>query len=265
MPLFQQPFMSGGFPSMNRATALGFSPTRGIWAGGNTSAGGAGLSNVIQYITIATTGNATDFGDRTITKTSVGGNVTSGTRGIFCGGGEPPVNTIDYITIATTGNATDFGDYGDTVYQSNGVTNLTRGAIAAGLYGGSVSNVIEYVTIETTGNSTDFGDLTVARYGIGGVNDYSDRGVFGGGFTGATRSDVLDYITISTTGNATDFGDLTAARNGLRSTSSTTRGIFFNGSTGVSVNTIDYITIATTGNATDFGDSTSAGVVGGWV
>jgi hypothetical protein len=69
--------------------------------------------NNIDYITIATTGNATDFGDLTQTR-SILGAASSQTRGLFAGGfnGESGnlVNTIDYVEIGTTGNATDFGD-----------------------------------------------------------------------------------------------------------------------------------------------------------
>ena len=63
----------------------------------------------IDYITIATTGNATDFGDLTSTRRYLSA-CSSSTRGVFGGGGGPTTNTIDYITIATTGNAEDFGD-----------------------------------------------------------------------------------------------------------------------------------------------------------
>ena len=59
---------------------------------------------------MASTGNATDFGDATVTKTHSGGS-TNLTRGVMGGGNNPDhINVIDYITIASTGNATDFGD-----------------------------------------------------------------------------------------------------------------------------------------------------------
>jgi hypothetical protein len=67
--------------------------------------------NVIDYVTIATTGNATDFGDLTLARFNLAG-CSSTTRGLFGGGyaGSDVTNVIDYITIAATGNATDFGD-----------------------------------------------------------------------------------------------------------------------------------------------------------
>ena len=61
----------------------------------------------MDYVTIATTGNAIDFGDLTVTTFGPAGT-SNATRAIF-GGGDGG-NTIGYITIASTGNATDFGD-----------------------------------------------------------------------------------------------------------------------------------------------------------
>ena len=65
----------------------------------------------MQYVTIASTGNTTDFGDLS----SVGWLLTStanSTRGIFASGTNDSgrKNVMDYISIASTGNATDFGD-----------------------------------------------------------------------------------------------------------------------------------------------------------
>jgi hypothetical protein len=69
--------------------------------------GGSGDINNIGYVTIASTGNATDFGDLTVGRTRIDGT-SSSTRGVFAGGYSSGV--IDYVTIASTGNATDFGD-----------------------------------------------------------------------------------------------------------------------------------------------------------
>ena len=69
-----------------------------------------GESNIMDYVTIGSTGNATDFGN--LTGTRVGGAGTSNsTRGVIGGGKDPSTTaTIDYITIASAGNGTDFGD-----------------------------------------------------------------------------------------------------------------------------------------------------------
>jgi hypothetical protein len=77
-----------------------------VFGGGYISAS----TNVIDYVTIATTGNATNFGDLTVARFSLSA-ASSSTRGTFGGGYIANYsNVIDYITIASAGNATDFGD-----------------------------------------------------------------------------------------------------------------------------------------------------------
>ena len=72
-------------------------------------------------MTIATLGNAIDFGDLTYT-TQEGAACASLTRGIL-GGGNPNVNTINFIEIATTGNASDFGDLTQARKRQGGCSN----------------------------------------------------------------------------------------------------------------------------------------------
>ena len=78
--------------------------TRGILAGGY-------LHNIIQFITMATTGDAIDFGDLLTNQNNMRG-ASSKTRGIFAGGhdGSTNTNAIESVQIATTGNSVDFGD-----------------------------------------------------------------------------------------------------------------------------------------------------------
>ena len=87
-----------------------------------TSGGATSRTNVIEYITIQTTGNATDFGDMTLAIGSRGGLANS-TRGVFAGGYDAPSysNVMDYVTIQTTGNATDFGDLSAAGYNVSGM------------------------------------------------------------------------------------------------------------------------------------------------
>ena len=87
---------------------------RGIFAGGEVPAGTPPSANVIDYITIASTGKAIYFGDLTLARTAPSGT-SSSTRGIFCGGYSPSpgvgtVNILEYVTITSIGNATRFGD-----------------------------------------------------------------------------------------------------------------------------------------------------------
>lgn len=242
------------------------SSTRGVWGGGRAEP--STNSNVIQFVTISSTGNSFDFGDLTIARRSAG-SCSSSTRGIWAGGrtgsgsypGSAPQNIIDYITIASLGNASTFGNLNrthDSNVSNSSCSSTTRGIFAGG-YGGSagVTNTITFITISTTGDGQYFGDLTVNRSNLGSCSN-STRGVFGGGQT-PTASNTIDYITISSTGNAIDFGDLLNSPIAIAGLSSQIRGIFAGGYVApTTTNVIQYVTISSTGNAIDFGDLTQS-------
>ena len=216
------------------------------------------MSNSIEFITIASTGNATDFGgDLTVARRG-GHSASSSTRGVFAGGfdNSDRVNTIDYMTIASTGtNAIDFGDLIQKGMDGSGytVSSPTRGVFAGGDTPGAKVNLIQFITISTLGNAADFGDLNELRGSVAGASN-ATRGVFMGGFKPAAQS-TIDYITISTLGNATNFGDLSTANYYNAGSASATRAISGGGGSPFT-NTIEYIEIPTTGNAVDFGDLT---------
>ena len=231
------------------------SSTRGLIGSGTASNPSPTFTNSMEFITIATTANGTNFGDLNNAMRNPAG-VSNSTRGIFAGGGDNPtfIDVIDFFTIASTGNATDFGNLLAALKAASGVGSPTR-ALFGGGQTPSFVDTIQYVTIATAGNATDFGNLTTARGYSGGVSS-TTRGIFGGG--GAPSiSNVIDYVTIATTGNATDFGDLTDERGPDNSQiCSHLRGLFVGGENPgpTACNIIDAVTIATAGNATDFGD-----------
>ena len=242
----------GTFPTSGR--------TRGLFTGGEAP----GVQNTIDYVTIHTTGNATDFGDLSAAKGGVP-SASSFTRALYGGGhtgADAEVNVIDYVTIATTGNASDFGDL--TAIMSfrgdSGVSNSVRGIYASGNSVPGISNVIEYNTIATLGNATDFGDLSAAKYYVCGMSSPT-RGVFAGGFN--PNVNVIEFIEISTTGNAVDFGDCLSNMWGMGGTSNFTRGILSGGKSPSETNVIQSVTMASTGNSINFGDLTAAREQGG--
>jgi hypothetical protein len=115
--------------SQSWPTASCSNSTRGVFAGGfNDGAGNSSINN-IDYITIATTGNATDFGDLTSNRSMMGA-ASSSTRGFFAGGGSTNgsyLNIIEYITFASTGNAADFGDLTSARSYISGCSNAHGG------------------------------------------------------------------------------------------------------------------------------------------
>ena len=149
------------------------SSVRGVFAGGyqDTSPGSVHWFNTIDYITIATTGNAIDFGDLP-TRRMYAGSCSNSTRGVFAGGLYYPTraNIIEYITIATTGDAVDFGDLTNKRSDLAAASSPTRGVFCGGDTPSFV-NTIDYVQIMTLGNALDFGDQTVMRDRVSGCSN----------------------------------------------------------------------------------------------
>ena len=249
--------------------------------------------NVIEYITISSTGNGTDFGDASRYGRQPAGASNGVTdRGLICGGTSqggdgtggtgPKVNTIEYVTITSAGDSSDFGDYfaaanaQDSV-QAGGSNGSNDRAIFS-LSNSSDKTQIGYNTVSSAGDTQDFGDRTITQLngnlGAFCSNGTNERGVFLGGCAPAhgdgahiyshAQMKTMDYITINSAGNATDFGDLSIMNCLMSSCSNDTneRGISWGGyyytaptsGTQTFPNVIEYITINSASNATDFGD-----------
>tara|TARA_A100001391_G_scaffold8666_1_gene5598 strand:+ start:1122 stop:2213 length:1092 start_codon:yes stop_codon:yes gene_type:complete len=244
--------------------------TRALFGGGNTPT----YFNNIQFVSISTTGNCTDFGDLN-TKGNAQIPVSNRTRGLFCGAfrpasggssGSPYVsdNKIEFVTFSSKGDATDFGDLTDARSNHLVMASSTRGVIAGGDVRSNPAgtdapiNTIDYITMAHTGNAVDFGDVTdPARNASCGSSP--TRGVMMGAQRGApstANSNTIEYITISTLGNTSDFGDTsTADASAAGIVSNAVRAIRFTAS--YSPNTddvIDFVTIATLGDSINFGD-----------
>ena len=241
----------GDLSSLRSKLASVSSSTRAVFGGGSEGASANDAVDTIEYVTIATTGNVTAFGDALESNRRPAGGVSNNTRGLFAGGYIAPLNKaeVDHITIATTGSVTDYGDLSVSGTPNQGSSNSTRGVWMGGGWGAQ----IEYVTIASTGSGADFGNVGNNRVNAAGASS-STRALLAGG---GTAENAITYITIATLGNDTDFGDLTVGRRTQHGTSNGLRGIFCGGYT-PDYNIIDYVDIATTGNAKDFGDLTTA-------
>ena len=135
---------------------------RGLFGGGATPSN----SDVIDFVTISTAGNATDFGDLTDQRQWVFGAASSRVRGVWTGGFSPSISDIiDFVTISSTGSATDFGNLLDSRGAHAGCINETRGVFGGGNPETSSNKTdgIEFITIASTGNGVDFGDLMLQR------------------------------------------------------------------------------------------------------
>ena len=225
---------------------------RGIYCGG--SIGPSQVKN-IDYIEIATQGNAQSFGELSVAREGMSlGTISSTIRGLSMAGWTGSASdVIDYLTIASGGNSIDFGNSSQARGWGAGMSSSTRG-LSAGGYSPSTVNTIDYVEIMTLGNALDFGDLPVGKESTVGMSSPT-RGIIGTGMSPSWISEV-DYITMASKGNAVVFGDLGEVR-GLGAAANTTRGLFAGGKspgqTG-NINTIYKITIASTGSIADFGN-----------
>ena len=240
------------------------SRVRAFAVGGFLGGQPTNYTNTLDMVTIASTGNATNFADAH-RQTGQAASVASSTRavtggGVYSGSNGATNNNIDFFTMSSQADGLDFGDLSITSRGVSGCSSPTRGIFFLGDNAGSTKvNTIEHVTISTTGNSSDFGDsTTTARYSSGCSN--AVRGLKFGGNDGSA-TDVIDFIEIATLGNALDFGNLAAATSDFGGTgfASPTRGVVAGGG---GINTIQYVQIMTTGNSVDFGDLTAGNQYG---
>ena len=245
----------GGAPGPTYAGSNAGTGVRAIVFGGNNG----NPYNDIEYFTIPTLGNASDFGNLAATRTAAG-SCASRTRGIVAGGQEPGTISaeIDYVTISSTGGSTDFGgDLTDSRDFTAGCSSATRGLFGSGRITApnTAGDVIDYITIASGGAARDFGNTRSTSLFYPMCLASSTRGIFGSG-TGGSSTSQIDFVTIASTGNALEFGTLSTHFGGVGASNST-RGIFAGGYNPGLCNKITYITIATKGNTVTFGDLTS--------
>jgi hypothetical protein len=175
---------------------------RGLYFGGH---GGDGM---IDYVTIASTGNAQDFGDL-----DGGGNGgaagNNATRAVYANN----YDDLEYVTIQTLGNSTDFGDVTqdrDDNCAATGDEATDRIVWGPGEGPSVAQKRMDTVTVSTTANATTFGNLSFSSIKRGGLSD-GTRGLWVGSSTPG-YGDRMDYIAISSSGSASDFGNLSEGR-----------------------------------------------------
>ena len=213
--------------------------TNGYFFAGNNSS--QSELQEIDYWAIATSNNASDFGDLTTSAVDhQGGAINDATYALrykgITSGSTWGNKYIDYITMASTSDTSDFGDMTVAGAQGlGGCEDTTRGVNWSGRNGASTdTDTIDYVTVASTGDATDFGNVSsgyAGAYGNGAGNQSSGNNavsnltkgeVYGGYSQGGPTHANIDYITIQTTGDATSAGDdLTAENDQLGSLSGT--------------------------------------------
>jgi len=182
--------------------------TRGIITGYGVSFG------AVDYVTMASAGNASDFGDFSDSNRTNQCRAAGSTTRLITGAFQNSTRrrNTDYFTVATTGNGTDYGNLSNDHRQAFVGGNNTRIIIAGNYTSGS--DHIEYRSIASTGSFSSFGNLAFAK-GWGGTACNSTRMVMLGGTHSGDEQTDISYVTIATTGNDTDFGDLTEKKSAM--------------------------------------------------
>ena len=234
---------------------------RGVFAAGVS---GPAETRTIDYINIASQGNAISFGEAFPQVESRVAGTGNAVRGLFAGTNDTDSHEIiEYITTASAGDSIDFGNLSEGRGTMGAAASSTRGIFMAGR--SPNQNIIDYVEIMTTGNALDFGDCTEQAQWVS-CNNSTTRAIRMGGENSVSpndqggRLDTIDFVAIASKGNAVDFGKLTSKRGETASCSNATRGITAGGSPLQSKRQFDYITLASEGNATYFGDLTGRSV-----
>ena len=228
---------------------------RAIAAGGS---GPSGNPDKVQYFSMASSGNASDFGNLPQRQYLTSGTA-SRSRAVFMGGytnspSSTYINSIQCLEIASTGSASDFGDLTSVAGYTGTVGNQIRSVRMGGTSPSSPWQVtMDYVSIAVKANAVDFGDMSYGTSNSSNINN-PIRGI--NALASAPNSSrTIESITIPTTGNTSDFGLLTHGRQDGSGMSNSVRGIFNGGyeSPGL-VPFMEHVTIATEGNGTRFGD-----------
>ena len=199
----------GDLAATNMSYTAGCSSlTRGMFnAGYQSSPAPHAYLDDINYVEIATIGNALDFAD--LYKSSYSfASCSSPTRGFVAGGDTPGGNfQIQVYTIANKADTTRFGDLSQARFDLKGCSSTTRGVFGGGRTP-TFTSTIDYITMASEGNSTDFGELRIAAYRHGSCGSQTRALWMGGSSSPGPAYKTIQYVTIASTGDAMDFGEI---------------------------------------------------------
>ena len=190
--------------------------TRAIIIGGSISYNAGNTLASIDYIAIATLGNASNFGNTIDGQVQDNSAATGdGTYGmVICDPGNWNSSKYHYVAIDTPGNTSIFG--GITNLKGEGMAANSNGsrAIWSGGYDGGVVNYIDYLTWATASNAIQLGALRVNIVYGSGCEDGS-RAIHGAG-----ASSKIEYFSMDVTPSnaviSANFGTMGVDGSGTR-------------------------------------------------
>ena len=158
----------GDMTSALNASACTSSPTRGLITGGRTP---STYYPLIEFITIASKGDAVDFGGDLTKLSAEHAGASNGTLGLFMGGQTPALSSqCEFVKISSSGNGVFFGDLTETNSNGSATSTNTRGVYIGGRTP-SIVNTMEYVTFSSLGNAIDFGDMSAQTKELDACSD----------------------------------------------------------------------------------------------
>jgi hypothetical protein len=222
------------------------------YGGRGVFGGGTDTNLTLDYITISTAGNATDFGDAWYLRES-GGAASDGSRGFWYGGlnSSNTVSNNGYsITFATLGNATNtIGDINNPRARGSMCCNKDYIIHTGGQssYNSNTTNtILRFTVVSGYMAASSFGNMGATKMGHSMWNDSSRYLTFSG------TNSVADIAAGSfTSSGASWIAQLTG--NGSQPTGAAgdeTRAITFSGTSGTQ---LDTVVIQNNSNATSFG------------
>ena len=145
--------------------------TRGLFLGGSPTGSENDGRVDVDYVTIASTGNAKDFGDLFLNCMTAGAGANS-VRAVIANGkdGSNLSNVIFRVNIATTGNSSDFGDQNINRQTHGTCSNSVRMVYGGGGTPSKISS-IETLLLASGGTSVPFGDLGAGKSSLGACCD----------------------------------------------------------------------------------------------
>ena len=134
------------------------SPVRGIYTGDQLDYN----TTSAEFITIASKGNAADFGDLNDSRSNAG-SASNGVRGLLAGGynGGNRITLVESCIMASTGNFISFGNLVNANDRGDGMCNSTKAVFNGGYPNHAIG--MESIEFASGGSGTSFGFDNVLR------------------------------------------------------------------------------------------------------
>lgn len=201
--------------------------SRAILMGGwfYNASGSARSAISVQYKTLSSDANTSDFGDLATAKENAVGSGSNGTR-VVMGGGIKNISSgyfaerinIDYVTAASVGTVGDAGDL-QTAADQGSKTGASNGTLCFFVGGyinssGSYTDRMEQMNISTTSGSSTAGDLQFGTSRLHTCSSGDSKSLIMHLGTAESAKTAIDTHNFSTSGNSSAYGSVATIAGG---------------------------------------------------